>query len=442
MALTAQDYYDCVQDTVARLDSEGLRQKIYSDTLDEQGNQYVDLVMEGGGVLGIALLGYVYILEQAGLRFVSIGGTSAGAISALALAAAGAPQEKRSDTLVEIVSGMPMNRFLDGKHDGDNQAADFIYTMIKRPSLLKGAWKGLRVIDNFKKMLGLNRGDFFENWLARDVLAPLHIRSTADLRKRMAQTPLGWHLRPGSPHAASQLDGASCLPPLDPAKNYLCLIAADISTETKVSFPRMAPLYWSDPDAVNPAVYARCSMSIPFVFKPYAVGPIPTSGDYMAGWRECAGISPDDITPGTFPPSQCLFVDGGTLSNFPIDAFHNYAKIPSRPTFGAKLQWDERSHEIDGAFKLLAQIFNSARHCLDYDFIVRNPDFKQLVAIIDTADHDWLNFDTPDADRKDLFARGANAAYTFLKAFDWDRYKQTRAELLIAHRQAERPTPP
>lgn len=32
--------------------------KRYSDIEDSNGNQYVDLVQEGGGVLGIALVGY------------------------------------------------------------------------------------------------------------------------------------------------------------------------------------------------------------------------------------------------------------------------------------------------------------------------------------------------------------------------------------------------
>ena len=41
----------------------------YSDILDDQGNQYIDLVMEGGGMLGIALVGYTWALEQCGLRF-------------------------------------------------------------------------------------------------------------------------------------------------------------------------------------------------------------------------------------------------------------------------------------------------------------------------------------------------------------------------------------
>lgn len=40
--------------------------KEISDIIDDDGLQYVDFVMEGGGVLGIALTGYTYVLEQAG----------------------------------------------------------------------------------------------------------------------------------------------------------------------------------------------------------------------------------------------------------------------------------------------------------------------------------------------------------------------------------------
>ena len=54
------------------------RKKQFSDIIDDNGHQYVDLVMEGGGVLGIALVGYTYVLEQVGIRFLQVGGTSAG----------------------------------------------------------------------------------------------------------------------------------------------------------------------------------------------------------------------------------------------------------------------------------------------------------------------------------------------------------------------------
>ncbi len=50
----------------------------FSDIEDAGGHQYVDLVQEGGGVLGIALVGYTYVLENAGIRFFSLAGTSAG----------------------------------------------------------------------------------------------------------------------------------------------------------------------------------------------------------------------------------------------------------------------------------------------------------------------------------------------------------------------------
>lgn len=43
-----------------------------SDITDDQGNQYVDLVMEGGTVWGLALIGYTYTLEQAGIRFLNL----------------------------------------------------------------------------------------------------------------------------------------------------------------------------------------------------------------------------------------------------------------------------------------------------------------------------------------------------------------------------------
>lgn len=41
----------------------------------------------GGGVLGIAHVGFVAALEEAGVRFMGLGGTSAGAINAAMIAA-------------------------------------------------------------------------------------------------------------------------------------------------------------------------------------------------------------------------------------------------------------------------------------------------------------------------------------------------------------------
>lgn len=66
-----------------------------SDIVDKEGNQYVDLVQEGGGVLGIGLLGYTYAMEELGIRFYNLGGTSAGAINTVLLAAIDTPNKKK-----------------------------------------------------------------------------------------------------------------------------------------------------------------------------------------------------------------------------------------------------------------------------------------------------------------------------------------------------------
>ena len=55
-----------------------INERQFSDVLDSSNHQYVELVQEGGGVLGVALVGYTYVLEQMGLRFFSLAGTSAG----------------------------------------------------------------------------------------------------------------------------------------------------------------------------------------------------------------------------------------------------------------------------------------------------------------------------------------------------------------------------
>jgi|GEM_PF-3705983 len=67
-------------------EAEKLKGKVFSDVIDSEGRQYVDLVQEGGGVLGIALVGYTYILETAGIRFFNRAGASAGASNTLVLA--------------------------------------------------------------------------------------------------------------------------------------------------------------------------------------------------------------------------------------------------------------------------------------------------------------------------------------------------------------------
>lgn len=75
-------------------------------------------------------------------------------------------------------------------------------------------------------------------------------------------------------------------------------------------------------------------------------------------------------------------------------------------------------------------IFNSSRHVLDYQFLMNNKDYEQLITRIDVKDNNWLNFSIADEDKLKLFKQGASAAADFLKKFDWGKYKETRKTLI------------
>ena len=70
--------------------------------------QIVDLVLEGGGVRGIALAGAIEVLEEHGLKPNRVAGASAGAIVG-ALVAAGMPAKRLHETMMTL----DYTRFLD-----------------------------------------------------------------------------------------------------------------------------------------------------------------------------------------------------------------------------------------------------------------------------------------------------------------------------------------
>jgi NTE family protein len=391
---------------INELKNEGVSEKQFSDVLDESGHQYVELVMEGGGVLGVALVGYTYVLEQMGLRFFSLAGTSAGSINALLLAGLGDISRAKAGRMVEILANKNLMEFVDG----DKQAKSFINAFVEGAGKFKLAWKGFKVVDNIKNNLGLNPGDDFLDWIS-DVLAQNGIVSVKTLYNSFGKIPKGLKIREG---VNKTIEG------LDPR---FAVIAADLTTQTKVDFPRLAPLYWENAPDVNPAIFVRASMSVPYFFHPLVVENLPSGNSALDNWRDLAGFY------GKIP-EKALFVDGGLMSNFPMDIFHKKSVIPRLPTFGVRLG-DNRneSNSISGAGSLFAAMFNSIRHLHDYDFILRNPDYKLLLEKIDVGQHNWLNFAMSDEDKFDLFVRGAKAAANFLRKFDWGKYKTIRESI-------------
>lgn len=416
-----------------------------SDIVDAQNNQYIDLVLEGGGMLGIALVGYSWALEEMGIRFFGVGGTSAGSINALLLAALDEPSKPKSPRLLNELANKNFYDFVDGGDD----VRDLI-------ELALGADKNFKAIRMFYKVMkvkrqlcstyGLNKGDAFLNWL-HGLLSGAGIDTLEDLETRLSIVPNGLRRRGDS----------KPIPADECPSGKLVIVAADVTTETRVEFPAMAKLYWEDPSEISPALFARASMSIPFFFEPFRVGNVPANNAAKKNWAELAGINAND-DPTSRIPKTAMFVDGGIMSNFPIDAFHNTSKVPTMPTFGVKLEYDQRCKSPDkfpafgrGDIKnlgpLAGSIFNSSRHTLDYEFIKRNPDFRHLVQFIPCTyksgdkvlGYNWLDFNMPEDHKSGLFIQGARKAIEFVEGFSgeymgfsskWGYYKDLRARLI------------
>jgi len=394
---------------IERMKNDKINQMQFSDLMDSSGNQYVELVQEGGGVLGVALIGYTYVLEQMGIRFFSLAGTSAGSINAMLLAGLGDISKPKSEKVVDVLVNKNLYDFVDG----DSDSKDFIKALVEKAKRVKMIWKGWQVIDEIFDDLGLNPGDDFQYWLAK-FLENNGIKSVADLNEHFAKLPADLIIRPG---IQKTLDGL---------KPRMAIISADLTTETKVEFPRMASLYWSNPESENPALFVRASMSIPYFFSPLQIDNIPQGPDAQNNWVETVSFT------GALP-QKCFFVDGGILSNFPIDVFHKQNTIPRMPTFGIRLG-DNRNiaNNITNPTNLFGAMFNSSRHLHDYDFLLKNPDYSLLIEKIDIGNHDWLNFGITDDEKLDLFKRGAIAAERFLRQFDWLKYKQIREQLITS----------
>ncbi len=393
-------------------------EKPLSDVIDEKGNQYIDLVQEGGGVLGIALLGYTYVLEQLGIRFFSLAGTSAGAINTLLLAACDTVDRPKSEKIIKLIANKNLYDFVDGpffvrfflktikiESKGKLSIKQIIFATLK---LFGNLFFIAPLIVYVLVRKGLNRGTNFRDWIS-EILKQNRIESTKDLLDRR-QKPEGLSIRPGVDRIADDLEPK------------LKIIAAEITTETRVIFPEMNHLFWDDPDTVNPADYLRASMSIPIFFHPFKV--MIGSRVRKQDWKNVVKYK------GELPSVAC-FVDGGVLSNFPIDVFHKNNVVPRLPTFGVKLGDDRHQvSKIGTLTKYLLAIFNSARHVLDYQFLLTNDDYEHLIQKIDIGAHNWLNFSISDEDKLDLFIRGAKAADEFIRKFNWEEYKKIREGLI------------
>lgn len=189
------------------------------------------------------------------------------------------------------------------------------------------------------------------------------------------------------------------------------IVSSDITHGLKVEFPGMHKMYWGNNYGISPARYVRASMSVPIFFKPMQV-------DFNKGQMHIIEQEWHRVLKVHKRLESCaLFVDGGLLSNFPINVFYNPERpVPRKPTFGIKLEFEDESESstINSFMGFAGSMINTMRYFYDRDFTLKHEQYAKTVRSIDTGEVHWLNFNLTEKEKVELFFRGALAATIFL----------------------------
>ncbi len=187
--------------------------------------------------------------------------------------------------------------------------------------------------------------------------------------------------------------------PDDPRYHFkLQVVASDISRGRMLVLPRdiNSNDYGMEPEDLEVALAVRMSMSIPFFFEPVKL-------------------------------KESYIVDGGLLSNFPIELFDSDSP-PGWPTFGFKLVFSDQTnpaqlvqHRVNGPLSELAAIFFTAMEAHDA-YYLKNDKYVRTIPI-DTLTIGATAFNLTQANKDDLHSSGMNAAKTFLDHWDFEKYK-------------------
>jgi NTE family protein len=470
----------CLKDLTGFFD--GTNPLVVSDVLDAEGHQYVELVQKGGGVLGVALVGYTYVLEMMGIRFLRLAGTSAGAINTALMTIIDRKEDAKSTKILEIICALDFFKLVDG-HPAARwliknfiTRADFL-TQVKKWLLIVGCLLGILIstdilllglqhsipilfvwtdicfiltgvflllvligslyVGNLLKRLkdsgyGINPGDYFYDWL-KDQFKANKVNTVSDLNCKASQPIPGLAIRPGTIHPEGLQDLAG----------NVTFISSELVTENKIQFPAMCNLFRPSGriNELQPAGFVRASMSIPLFFESYMITDIPdTDPEVRKAWLETFEVDQ--------PPRKARFVDGGILSNFPINLFYNPAIIiPRLPVFGIDLDDTKAGDKVPtpatwSLFGYLGRIFNTVRDYYDKDFLIKNKVFGKGIGKIQLADFNWLNFFLTPEDKINMFIRGAETACEFLKKFDWNEYKTNRGNMQKEINASNKPLSP
>ncbi len=223
--------------------------------------------------------------------------------------------------------------------------------------------------------MGLYDGDYLLSWLG-------------DALKQIGVTTFG-QLRYDDPGADATLT--------DSQKFSLVVHTSDISRGRLVRLPWDYPMYGvADIDELPIVNAVRASMAIPFFFEPVK---------FKAPAAEVDGVHCD--------AGEVVWVDGGMLSNFPVEVFDRADGKPSRyDTLGIKLS--ARQTTVGSAHGV-SNVLNESVACLqtlldNADRYYVTPDKAKWTIFIDNAGIKATDFHLDKAEQDKLYTNGTTAA--------------------------------
>ena len=237
--------------------------------------------------------------------------------------------------------------------------------------------KGISIL--FEK--GIYEGRYLVEWLD-GILMDLGARTFGDLRIE---------------------DPNSSLPPERAYK--LVIMTSDVTRGRLVRLPWDYPKYGLDADEQLVADAVRASMSIPFFYEPQRFYGRDEQGERV----------------------RSFMVDGGMLSNFPIEVFDRTdGKPPRWPTFGIKLSAKPsipqlERFEVKGALGLARAMVGTMTNFHD-QMHIDDPSVLARTMFVDTQHVKATDFDIDEPSQDMLFTNGERGAGKFLSKWDFDRY--------------------
>jgi NTE family protein len=200
-------------------------------------------------------------------------------------------------------------------------------------------------------------------------------------------------------------------PELPPEQRYkLVVTCADLTHGRMVRLPWDYHLYGLDPDEQSVAGAVRASMSVPLLFQPVILTD-PRTGE------------------------ESTLVDGGIVSNFPMDSLDRTdGRTPRWPTFGATIIPDAPGPEGTFLPKLVRPLVPKPMRLLEQVAIVsivgrdqaylNQPAVKARAFTIGAKAAGVFDFNLSDEQIDALYRDGYTKAEEFLSTWDWDEYKK------------------